>query len=88
MLVLAIGNAFDGLRLVGPFDGTEYAVAYAETYEKNETWEIVTVESPDVPSNEAPESEREQRLREDAELTTITQYRDRRDRRRKRKGDK
>lgn len=47
MIFLALGNPFDGLTIVGPFDWNEDAIAYAEGFCKNETWAIINTLEPD-----------------------------------------
>ena len=44
--VLSIGNAFDGLRLVGPFEWSQEAQDWAEEHAKGEEWNVVHVEKP------------------------------------------
>lgn len=40
MHVLAIGNPFDGMSVLGPFEDSEQASAYAEQYRLDEWWTI------------------------------------------------
>ncbi len=50
LMVIAVGNAFDGLRLIGPFFGGEIAMEYASEawHEGNtEDWHIVRLDEPD-----------------------------------------
>ena len=47
MNILVVGNPFDGLRLVGPFEDGDDVADYAEIHEKNETWWIVACEQPE-----------------------------------------
>lgn len=46
MCILSIGNVFDGLRLIGPFDHVEAAIQYAEQ-NRLEEWGCVELEPPD-----------------------------------------
>lgn len=46
MIIVANGNPFDGLALVGPFDDGEQAGEYAERHFDGEWW-IVPVEPPE-----------------------------------------
>lgn len=47
MYVVAFGNAFDGIVLIGPFNDHDTAVMYAENESSNEDWTIVKL----VPSD-------------------------------------
>jgi len=38
LIILAVGNPFDGITLYGPFEDTEQACDYAEHEFANETW--------------------------------------------------
>ena len=42
---IAIGNPFDGLRLVGPFEDDIEAIRYADT-EESRPWVVVEIEEP------------------------------------------
>lgn len=49
MTVIAFGNAFDGLTLVGPFDDAEAAITFAEQHAADgEDWHLVDVMAPDA----------------------------------------
>lgn len=45
--VISIGNAFDGLRLFGPFDDMEIAYQYADE-NRLEEWHCVLIETPEA----------------------------------------
>jgi hypothetical protein len=45
MYVVSIGNAFDGLHLVGPFDDNEEAQEYGDTL-RNVEWAVVELGCP------------------------------------------
>ena len=45
--VLVVGNPFDGMAIVGPFDHPEDASSYAEKFCGGEDWHMVPVEEPD-----------------------------------------
>ena len=44
--VVAVGNAFDGINLYGPFFTYEAASDFADTLGRLNSWEIITVEAP------------------------------------------
>lgn len=44
--VIVIGNPFDGMTVVGPFDDPDTASAYGEDQEDD--WWIVTLQKPEV----------------------------------------
>jgi len=44
MYVVAVGNAFEGLTVVGPFDSFDEAVDYANNELMTEGWNVVKVE--------------------------------------------
>lgn len=46
MVVVAIGTAFDGIKLFGPFESAEDATDWASTEIKKEPWWVVPVEEP------------------------------------------
>lgn len=48
MIVLAIGNAFDGLTFVGPFGDMQEAIDYAENHARDDVWHIVNVLKPAI----------------------------------------
>lgn len=41
--VVAVGNAFDGMSLFGPFDSTDDASDWAGTNLRNEEWLVVSI---------------------------------------------
>ena len=41
--VVAVGDAFDGMVLIGIFYDVEYAAEYAELHYQNEYWHIIEV---------------------------------------------
>jgi len=43
--VIAMGNAFDGLTLYGPFDDKDFALEWAGESDGGMPWEIVTLAS-------------------------------------------
>lgn len=45
-VMLAIGNAFDGIRLVGPFEDADEATAYAELRHDGAEWTLVPYDDP------------------------------------------
>lgn len=46
-MMLAVGNAFDGIRLIGPFEDSESAATYAEDHFESQDWCLVECEAPD-----------------------------------------
>jgi hypothetical protein len=47
MVVIAVGDAFNGIWLVGPFDGHDAAGAYAEMVFKHDEWHLLDVRTPE-----------------------------------------
>lgn len=45
--VVAVGNAFDGLTLYGPFDTHGEAFQHGENNGESDTWLVVELESPE-----------------------------------------
>ena len=45
--VLVVGNPFDGMTIIGPFDHPEDASSYAEKFCGGEDWHLIPVEEPD-----------------------------------------
>lgn len=46
--VIAVGNPFDGLTLIGPFDDGGKAVDVARLLYPRDEWYVVPLESPDA----------------------------------------
>ena len=46
--VIAVGNAFDGLQLVGPFSDPEEAGDYAQLFHRHDVWEIIQLCEPET----------------------------------------
>ena len=44
--VLAVGNAFDGISLYGPFNNGEEASEYAERHAREDDWHVVPIIEP------------------------------------------
>jgi hypothetical protein len=44
---VALGNAFDGITLYGPFEDHEEAIEWASENDGGKPWEVVTLESVD-----------------------------------------
>lgn len=48
MIVIAFGNPFDGMTVVGPFEDYEEANRYAELHAADyEDWHVITVSAPE-----------------------------------------
>lgn len=47
LYIVAVGNAFDGMRMVGPFDDMYSAQEYAEGL-NGEQWNIIPLDKPEV----------------------------------------
>lgn len=50
MYVVSIGNPYDGISLVGPFDTTEEANEYADGL--NDEWHVMELTPPPIDDNE------------------------------------
>jgi hypothetical protein len=44
---VSVGNPYDGLHLVGPFDSAESAVEWAEINREDGNWELVELSNPE-----------------------------------------
>jgi hypothetical protein len=44
--VIAVGNAFDGIRLIGPFKDAQSANEYAEMFIHSDTWVVMRLDKP------------------------------------------
>jgi hypothetical protein len=44
--IVAVGNAFDGLTVYGPFDTSEDAQTFGQDCRRGEDWTIVELEKP------------------------------------------
>jgi hypothetical protein len=42
---LIVGNPVDGIRIVGPFDDSDDAIAFAEASLKHEQWLVTSLEA-------------------------------------------
>lgn len=47
MSVVVLGNPFDGLNIVGPFDGPDEAHDWADDHADHSEWWIVNLTHPD-----------------------------------------
>jgi len=47
--VISLGNAYDGLTLVGPFPSAQHANGYADEYYTHDEWHVVELEKVEDP---------------------------------------
>ena len=46
--MLVVGNAFDGLEMIGPFADGEEAGDYADVHYKHDTWYTISPQKPNA----------------------------------------
>ncbi len=48
MYVIVVGNPFDGMNIIGPFDDAEFAGDYAQMLHRNEDWWVMKLTVPET----------------------------------------
>ncbi len=54
MYVIAVGNPFDGMELIGPFDYNEFAHDYAVMFLRNVDWWTMKLVAPETDEEKKP----------------------------------